>query len=164
MVLMPSWCNFDSVALILGTILWTIDLVYLQLPAGNPLMAELRASQSEQWLILYPMTSVACAFPPLGGDCHVGWLHRWDNLRTTRFALKCMRSEQGKWYVMPKQCMGLYTFLTTSTKSRFEASHSWGACWFGKMNAGPFCVRKPTKQVEPRNCRNTNIYIPSVWL
>ena len=59
---MPSWCNFHRIALVLGTILRTIHCVYLQLPGGNPCFAELKALQSEQSHILYPMTSVACAF------------------------------------------------------------------------------------------------------
>ena len=31
---MPSWRDYDSVALVLGTIIRTIECVYLQLPAG----------------------------------------------------------------------------------------------------------------------------------
>jgi len=61
-VLMPSWHNYHRIGLVLGTILQTIHFVYLQLPGGNPPLPELQASQSEQWRILYPMTSVACAF------------------------------------------------------------------------------------------------------
>jgi hypothetical protein len=45
---MPSWHNYHPIALVLGTILSTIDCVYLQLPDGNPALAELNASQSEQ--------------------------------------------------------------------------------------------------------------------
>jgi hypothetical protein len=58
---MHSWLNSHSIALVLSTILRTIDCVYLQLPDANPPLAELKASQSEQCRILYPMTSVACA-------------------------------------------------------------------------------------------------------
>ena len=60
------WCllcrNYHSIALVLGTIHGTIDCVYLQLPGGNPPLPEVKALQIEQWLILYHMTSVACAF------------------------------------------------------------------------------------------------------
>jgi len=59
---MPSWRDYHRIALVLGTILRTIDCLYLQLPDGNPPLAELKASQSEEWRILYPITSVACAF------------------------------------------------------------------------------------------------------
>ena len=59
---MPSGRVYHRIALILETILRTIDCVYLQLPGGNPPLAELKASQSEQLRILYPMTSVASAF------------------------------------------------------------------------------------------------------
>jgi hypothetical protein len=44
---MPSWRAYHRVALVVGTILRTIDCVYLQLPGGHPTMAELKASRSE---------------------------------------------------------------------------------------------------------------------
>ena len=59
------WCSlrdYHSIALVLGTILRTIDCVYLQLPDGNHPLTELQALQCEPWHILYRMTSVACAF------------------------------------------------------------------------------------------------------
>jgi hypothetical protein len=59
---MPSWRNYHSIALVLDTMHRTIDCVYLQLPGGNPSFAELKAFQMEQGRILYPMTSVPCAF------------------------------------------------------------------------------------------------------
>ena len=59
---MPSWRDHHSIALILCTVLRTIDCVYSQLPSGNPPWAELKASQIEQYCMLYLMTSVACAF------------------------------------------------------------------------------------------------------
>jgi hypothetical protein len=45
---MPSWRDYQRIALVLGTILRTIDCVYLLLPGGNPTLAELKTSQSEQ--------------------------------------------------------------------------------------------------------------------
>jgi hypothetical protein len=45
---MPSWRNYHRIALVLGTILETIDRVYLQLSGGNLPLPELTASQSEQ--------------------------------------------------------------------------------------------------------------------
>jgi hypothetical protein len=45
---MRSWRDYHRIALVLGTILRTIDFVYLQLSDGNPPLAELNASQSEQ--------------------------------------------------------------------------------------------------------------------
>ena len=45
---MPSWRNYHSIALVRGTILRAIDHVYLQLPGGNPPLAELKALQSKQ--------------------------------------------------------------------------------------------------------------------
>jgi hypothetical protein len=45
---MPSSPDYHRIALVLGTILQTIDWVYLQLPGGNPPLAELKASQREQ--------------------------------------------------------------------------------------------------------------------
>jgi len=45
---MPSWRDYHRIALVLGTILRTIDCVYLQRPGGDPPFAELQASQSEQ--------------------------------------------------------------------------------------------------------------------
>jgi hypothetical protein len=44
----PSWRDYDSIERVLGTILQTIDCVYLQLSGGNPPLAELNASPSEQ--------------------------------------------------------------------------------------------------------------------
>ena len=79
-VLMPSWCDYHSIALVLGKILRTIDCVYLQLPGGNSHLAELKVSQSEQWSIIYHMTSVAYAFSTARRvGSRVGWLHSWDN-------------------------------------------------------------------------------------
>ena len=40
---MPSWRNHDSITVILGTILRTIDYAYLPLPCGNLHFAELKA-------------------------------------------------------------------------------------------------------------------------
>jgi hypothetical protein len=48
MVFKPSWYDYHRIALVIGTILQTIDGVYLQLPGGNPDLAELKASQREQ--------------------------------------------------------------------------------------------------------------------
>jgi len=45
---MPSWRDYHRIALVLGTILRTINCVYLQLPGGNPPLAELKALQSVQ--------------------------------------------------------------------------------------------------------------------
>jgi len=45
---MHSWRDYHRLALNLGTVLRTINCVYLQLPDGNPRLAELKASQSEQ--------------------------------------------------------------------------------------------------------------------
>ena len=45
---MPFWRNYHGIALVLGTILRTIDSVYPQLPGGNPPFAELNALQSKQ--------------------------------------------------------------------------------------------------------------------
>jgi hypothetical protein len=45
---MPSWHDYDWIALVLGTILRTIDCVYLQLAGGNPPLGELKATQSKQ--------------------------------------------------------------------------------------------------------------------
>jgi len=97
---MSSWRNYHRIAHVLGTILRTIDCVYLQHPGGNPPLAELKASHIEQWRIFYPMTSVACAFSTAR---HVGsrvtWLHSCNNLRTTQFAPRCTRSsgKNGIW-------------------------------------------------------------------
>jgi hypothetical protein len=45
---MPFWHDYHHIALILGTILLTFDCVYLQLPGGNPHLAELKALESKQ--------------------------------------------------------------------------------------------------------------------
>jgi len=45
---MPFWRNHHPIALVLGTIHRTIDCVYLQLPGGNPPLAELKALHMEQ--------------------------------------------------------------------------------------------------------------------
>jgi len=121
---MPSWCNYRSITLVLGTILRTIDFVYLQLPGGNPPLAELNASQSEPRRIESILGHLlGVYFPPLGVGSHVGWLHSWDNVRTTQFAPRCTRSERYKWCVMPKQCLASQTVITASTKSRLEAPY-----------------------------------------
>ena len=94
---MPSWRKYHSIALVLGTILVTIDGVYLQLPSQNPPLADRNALPSEKSGILYPMKSVACPLSTARHvGCCVGWLHSWDNLRTTQFAARSMRSEQWK--------------------------------------------------------------------
>jgi len=59
---MPSWREYHSIALLLGTVLQIIVCVYRQFPCGNSSLAKLKASQIEEWRILYPMTSIACAF------------------------------------------------------------------------------------------------------
>ena len=140
-VFMPSSHNYHGIALFLGTILWTIDCECHQCPGGNPPLAALEISQIEVWLFLYPITSVACAFSTAGGigSC-VRWLQSWNDLRTTQFAPRYTRSEQWKLYVMQMQHLASWTFLTMTTKSRLEASHSWGAWSLGQMKAGPFCV------------------------
>jgi len=140
-VFMPSSRGYHSIALGLGTILWTINCIYLQLPGGIPPLAELQVSQSEPWRILYTMTSVACAISTARRvGSHVEWWHSWDNLRTTQFVARCTRSERQKWCVMRKHRLVLLTFLRASTKSCLESSQSWGARWFCKMNVGLFCV------------------------
>ena len=45
---MPSSRDYHRIVLVLGTILRTINCVYLQLSGGNPSLAELQAFQSEQ--------------------------------------------------------------------------------------------------------------------
>jgi hypothetical protein len=45
---MPSWRDYQRIELVLGTILRTIDFVYLQLPGGEPPLAELKVLQSDQ--------------------------------------------------------------------------------------------------------------------
>jgi len=43
------------------------SIVYIiSFPGGNSTLAELNTSQIEQRRNLYPMTTVACVFPPLG--------------------------------------------------------------------------------------------------
>jgi hypothetical protein len=43
---MPSWRDYHSIALGLGTILRVIDCVYLQLPGGNSTLEELKANNA----------------------------------------------------------------------------------------------------------------------
>ena len=96
-VFIASWRNLDSNALVLGTILVTIDCVYLQLPSGNPHLAALRTSQSAQWPIHDSMTSIECAcFTARLDSSHGGWFRSWNNLRSIQFAPRCTRSE---WYM-----------------------------------------------------------------
>jgi len=45
---MPSWPDYQWIAIILGTILRVIDCVYLELRGGNPVWLELEALQREQ--------------------------------------------------------------------------------------------------------------------
>jgi hypothetical protein len=45
---MPSSRDYERIELVLGTILRTINIVYLQLPGGNPPLAELKVLQSDQ--------------------------------------------------------------------------------------------------------------------
>ena len=104
-------------------------------------------------------------FSLLGVGSCVGWLHSWDILSTTKFAPRCTRSEPWNKCVMHTKCPALWTVLSVSAKSCLEACRSWGAWWFWKIKAGPFCVHLPTKthklNLEPRNCRNSSLYIPS---
>jgi len=100
-VIMPSWREHHSIALVPGTILWTIVCVYVQPPGGIPTLAEMKALHMEQWHILYPMTSVVCAFSTARGvGCCVEWLHSWDDLSMTQFGPRWMRSERYMWYAM----------------------------------------------------------------
>jgi len=111
------------------------------------------------------MTSVACAFSTARhvGSC-VGWLHSWDNLRTTQCALRCMRSERYKSYVMPKQHPVSQTVFTVSTKSRLQAPHSEGAWWLCKIKLGRFGFINQRNAGYQSNRRNSSIYIPSSGL
>jgi hypothetical protein len=45
---MPASRDFQRIEPVLGTILRTIDIVYFQLPGGNPSLAELKVLQSDQ--------------------------------------------------------------------------------------------------------------------
>jgi hypothetical protein len=101
-------------------------------------------------------------FPPLGVCSHVGWLHSWDNLRTTKFARRCTRSEGPIWYEIQKQQPVLQTVFTGSTKSRLDACRAWGAWWCSTMKAGPFCVRWPTNLTRwtmNQTIAGTRVYI-----
>jgi len=98
---MLSWHSYHRIALVLGTILRTIDYVYLQLPSGNRPLAELNTLQSEHWGVPYPMTSVMCAPSTARRVANlVGWLPSWDIPRTTPFAPRWMKSKWLKWCVM----------------------------------------------------------------
>jgi len=92
---MTSCRGHHSITRILGPILQTIDCLYSQLRGGNSPLGELNALQSEQWCILHPKTSVACAVSTARHVCRrVGWLHSWDLLRTTQCAPWWMRSDR----------------------------------------------------------------------
>jgi len=113
---MRSWHNYHSTALVLGTLLPTIDCVYLQAPGGNLSLAELKASELKQWCILYPTTSIVFAVSTTRCfGSHVGWLHSWDNLRSTQFGLRYMGSERWKRCMMQKQSLESWTFFTMSS-------------------------------------------------
>jgi hypothetical protein len=58
MLFLRVWHNYHIIALVFRTILLTMDCVYLQLPSGNPPFPVLKALESEQWHILYSITSV----------------------------------------------------------------------------------------------------------
>jgi hypothetical protein len=103
-------------------------------------LAELKALQANNDVFSILWHQLRLHFPPLGICSRVGWLHSWDNLRTTQFAPRCTRSERQKLYEMPKQHPAFQTVLSASTKSRPEACRSWGAWWCNKMKAAPFCV------------------------
>ena len=92
---MPSSCADHSIALVLGTILRTIDSVQHHVPCGIPHFAELNALQNEECGILYLIISVPSAFSTgrCVGSC-AGCVHSWDNLRTTQCAARYTRSEQ----------------------------------------------------------------------
>jgi len=127
-VFMPSWGTIHSIVCILGTILQTMDCLYLQLPNGNPTLAELNALQREQWGFVYPMTSVACTLSTAScvgyhvDGCIVGTC--WELLRLFWDAWR-LRDKCSMWYSC--NTWGHKTLLTSSTESCFEASYSWGA-------------------------------------
>jgi len=102
--LIPSWRSYYPFALVPDAILWTIDYVYLQLPGGNIPLGELKTLQCKQWRILYPITSVECAFSTARYvGSRDGWLFNWENLRATWFVARCTASEPYKWCLMHKQ-------------------------------------------------------------
>jgi hypothetical protein len=45
---MPSWCDYDRIALVIGIVLRMIQCVNFQLPGVNSPLAELNAVQCEQ--------------------------------------------------------------------------------------------------------------------
>jgi len=94
-VFLPFWWCSQSIALVLGSILRTIDCVYLLFSGWKPPFAELKPWQSEQWHLLYCITSVAWSLStarPISS--HIGWFHSLDNLTTNQLAPRCMKSER----------------------------------------------------------------------
>jgi len=188
-VFMPSWRGHHSIALVFGTILRTIDCVYYPLPGGNPPFAEQKALQSEQWHSLHLMTSVACAFSTARRfGTFVGWLHSWDNLRTTQFAPRCTRSNQehGVWcntnarcrkrssprvlnlvsrlliHEVPGGCarwmLGRFVFVNKQNKLNKEIAGTWV---YRSVQPGYTCIRISSRIQHTTHILN---YVDITWL
>jgi hypothetical protein len=94
-----------------------------------------RTMNNDAFCILWHQLRVL--FPLHGVGTHVGWLHSWENVRTTQFALGGMWSERWKRYVVSKQRPPSQTVLTGKTKCCLKAPHLWGAWWLRTMQAVP---------------------------
>jgi len=63
---MPSWHDYHGFALVLSTILQTIECVYLRLPGGNPPSAELKHRKANNEIISILRHQLLVLFPLLG--------------------------------------------------------------------------------------------------
>jgi len=136
-------CHLGMIIIVLHSFLaqcFEPSNVYIfSFPVDIPLWQSSKHRKANNDVIFILWHQLSVLFPLLGVGSHDGWLHSWDNLRTTRFAPRYTRSAWHTWYVMPKQRPVSQTVLTGCTESRREAPHSWGAWWLSKMKPGPCC-------------------------
>jgi hypothetical protein len=101
-------------------------------------------------------------FPLLGIGSHVRCLHSRDNLGTTQFAQRCTRSKKQNdvWCKTNSWRCKLSFQRVRNLILRLVVPEV--ACGSARWRLGRFgFVNKQNSQVEPRNRRNSTIYIPS---
>jgi len=71
------------------------SIVYIfSFPVEIPLWQSYKYLKANNYVFSILWHQLRVLYPLLGVGSRVGWLHSWDNLRTTQFAPRCTRSER----------------------------------------------------------------------
>jgi len=163
-VIMPSLGDYHNVALVLGTIVRSIDCVQLQLPSGNLPLVELKVYKANYdifsilWYQLhlhFPLQGVLVAM--LDG-CTVG--ATWELLSlvqdaqglTGKSGVCCESNAQHRKLTSPRvlnliRCLAVFQ------------DEGWAILCSLSNKTQDMNPNHDISQVEPRNCRNSRIYI-----